>query len=40
MQALSYRHRRPYKSLERAGETLPATSAFIERSAEYAQHSL
>lgn len=40
MQALSYRHRRPYKNLERAGETLPATSAFIERSAEYAQHSL
>lgn len=39
MQALSYRQRRPYNSLERAGETLPATSAFIERSAEYAQHS-
>ena len=36
MQALSYRQRRPYNSLERAGETLPATSAFIERSAEYA----
>lgn len=28
MQALSYRQRRPYNSLERAGETLPATSAF------------
>ncbi len=40
MQALSYRQRRPYNSLERAGETLPATSAFIERSAEYARHSL
>ena len=37
MQALSYRQRRPYNSLERAGETLPATSAFIERSAKYAR---
>ena len=39
MQALFYRQRRPYNSIERAGETLPATSAFTERSAEYAKYS-